>query len=63
MPSKPLKRIAILGFSLETNRFSPACGEKEFRERGLFYGEAISTEARRTAPVINGGICGFNPGV
>lgn len=59
MPVNPLKRIAILGFSLETNRFSPVCGEKEFRDRGLFYGEAISQDARRPAPVINGGICGF----
>lgn len=59
MSSKPLKRIAILGFSLETNRFSPICGEREFRDRGLFYGEDISKDARRPAPVINGGICGF----
>ena len=59
MPADRPKRIAILGFSLETNRFSPICGEKEFRERGLFYGEAISEDARRPAPVINGGICGF----
>jgi len=59
MPADRPKRIAILGFSLETNRFSPICGEKEFRERGLFYGEAISEDARRPAPLINGGICGF----
>jgi hypothetical protein len=45
MPVNPLKHIAILGFSLETNRFSPVCGEKEFRDRGLFYGEAISQDA------------------
>ena len=59
MPADSPKRIAILGFSLETNAFSPVCGEKEFSERGLFYGEAISEDARRPAPVINGGICGF----
>ena len=59
MPADRPKRIAILGFSLETNRFSPVCGEQEFRDRGLFYGETISTDARRPAPVINGGICGF----
>jgi microcystin degradation protein MlrC len=59
MPADSPKRIAILGFSLETNAFSPVCGEKEFRDRGLFYGEAISADARRPAPVINGGICGF----
>lgn len=59
MPSESPKRIAILGFSLETNAFSPVCGEKEFRERGLFEGEDISIDARRPAPVINGGICGF----
>lgn len=53
------KRIAILGFSLETNRFAPVCDEKEFRDRGLFYGEEITADARRPAPVINGGICGF----
>ena len=59
MPADRPKRIAILGFSLETNRFSPVCGEKEFRERGLFYGEEISKDARRPAPLIHGGICGF----
>lgn len=59
MPADSPKRIAILGFSLETNAFSPVCGEKEFRDRGLFVGEDISTDARRPAPVINGGICGF----
>jgi len=59
MPADSPKRIAILGFSLETNAFSPVCGEKEFRERGLFEGEEISADARRPAPVINGGICGF----
>jgi microcystin degradation protein MlrC len=59
MPADSPKRIAILGFSLETNAFSPVCGEKEFRERGLFEGEEISVDARRPAPVINGGICGF----
>jgi microcystin degradation protein MlrC len=53
------KRIAILGFNLETNRFAPICGEAEFRERGLFYGAAITEAARRPAPIINGGICGF----
>lgn len=53
------KRIAILGFSLETNRFAPVCDEPEFRDRGLFYGQEINDAARRPAPVINGGICGF----
>ena len=59
MNAESPKRIAILGFSLETNRFSPICQEEEFSERGLFHGEEITTNARRPAPVINGGICGF----
>ena len=53
------KRIAILGFSLETNRFAPVCTEADFLARGYFEGEAITADARRPAPVINGGICGF----
>lgn len=59
MSTETPKRIAILGFSLETNRFAPPAGEAEFRDRGLFYGEEITEDARRPAPVINGGICGF----
>ena len=59
MSTETPKRIAILGFSLETNRFAPVCGEREFRDRGLFYGGEITKDARRPAPVINGGICGF----
>ena len=58
-PDTAPKRIAILGFNLETNRFAPVCGEREFRDRGLFRGEEITADARRPAPVINSGICGF----
>jgi microcystin degradation protein MlrC len=53
------KRIAILGFSLETNAFAPVCDEAEFRERGLYYGSEINEAARRPNPIIGGGICGF----
>ena len=53
------KRIAILGFSLETNAFAPVCDELEFRERGLYYGAEINDAARRPNPIIGGGICGF----
>lgn len=56
--AKP-RRIAILGFSLETNRFAPACGATEFKQRGLYYGDEITEHARREAPVIDSGICGF----
>jgi microcystin degradation protein MlrC len=59
MSTETQKRIAILGFSLETNRFALPCGEQEFRDRGLFYGDEITKDARRPAPLIHGGICGF----
>jgi microcystin degradation protein MlrC len=54
-----MKRIAILGFSLESNRFAAPCGRADFEERGLYRGEAISREARAEHPAIYAGISGF----
>ena len=59
MQSPGNKRIAILGFDLEANRFAPVCGRAEFEERAYYEGEAISRDARATHPAIHGGICGF----
>ncbi len=59
MPSPGTKRIAILGFDLEANRFAPVCGRPEFEERAYYEGEAISRDARADHPAIHGGICGF----
>jgi microcystin degradation protein MlrC len=53
------KRIAILGFHLETNRFAPTCDEAEFRERTLAYSEEITLGAREENPSMDAGICGF----
>jgi len=53
------KRIAVLGFHLEANRFAPVCYEADFRERTLAYGEEISTGAREDNPTMDAGICGF----
>lgn len=54
-----VKRIAVLGFSLESNRFSPDCGEADFRERSFLVGDEISLDARAEAPVHDTSMCGF----
>lgn len=57
--SRPRKRIAVLGFHLEANRFAPPCGEAEFRKRGIWSGAALSEAARSPTPSIDSAICGF----
>jgi microcystin degradation protein MlrC len=43
-------RIALLGFSIECNRFAPVATEADFAERTLIGGDAMLAEAR--APSI-----------
>jgi microcystin degradation protein MlrC len=52
-------RIAILGFAIECNRFSPVATREDFLSRGYFVGEALSREARSPAPALLGEIPGF----
>ncbi len=54
-----MRRIAILGFSLESNAFAAPCGRADFVERGYYRGDEISKQARAEHPAIYSGICGF----
>lgn len=52
-------RIALLGFSIECNRFAPLATEADFAGRTLLAGQAIVDEARKTAPAMLGELPGF----
>jgi microcystin degradation protein MlrC len=52
-------RIALLGFMLESNAFSPLADEVEFREKHWIEGEAIVEDARSATPRDPGGFTGF----
>ncbi len=52
-------RIALLGFSIECNRFAPVATEADFAGRTLLRGEAMMTDARSTAPHMLGELPGF----
>jgi len=54
-----MKRIAVLGFALESNAFAPSCGRADFEQRGTYRGEQIDMQARADHPAIYSGICGF----
>lgn len=54
------RRIGILGFDLEANRFAPVSGRADFEEKWYYEGAAISREARAEHPAIHGGIVGFH---
>ncbi len=53
------KRIAILGFNLESNRFAMPCSRQDFEENMWFAGETIREQARAEHPSIHLGIPGF----
>jgi microcystin degradation protein MlrC len=52
-------RIALLGFSIECNRFAPVATEADFASRTLLAGQAMVTEARSAAPRMLGELPGF----
>jgi microcystin degradation protein MlrC len=52
-------RIAVLGFSIECNRFAPVATEADFRTRTLIGGTAMIAEARSAAPAMLGELPGF----
>jgi microcystin degradation protein MlrC len=52
-------RIALLGFSIECNRFAPIAGEADFAARTLMRGEAMVSDARSAAPHMLGELPGF----
>ncbi|CAH2601208.1 Microcystinase C [Rhodovastum atsumiense] len=53
------RRIALLGFSVESNRFAPLAGERDFAARSLLRGEALLAEAREAAPRMLPELPGF----
>jgi microcystin degradation protein MlrC len=52
-------RVALLGFSIECNRFAPVATEAHFAERTLIGGSAMLAEARAPAPRMLGEMPGF----
>jgi microcystin degradation protein MlrC len=52
-------RIALLGFSIECNRFAPIATESDFRTRTLVGGAELIAEARSPAPRMLGELPGF----
>jgi microcystin degradation protein MlrC len=52
-------RIALLGFSIECNRFAPVATEADFAGRTLMRGEAMVLDARSAAPHMLGELPGF----
>jgi len=56
-------RIAILGFSLESNGFSPAATRADFEESYLLAGEALATDLRAEHPRGGGTLTGFVAGL
>jgi microcystin degradation protein MlrC len=52
-------RIALLGFSIECNRFAPMATEADFRTRTLIGGPDLLAEARSAAPRMLGELPGF----
>lgn len=52
-------RIAVLGFSIECNRFAPIAREADFAARTLLAGPALLDEARAAAPRMLAELPGF----
>jgi microcystin degradation protein MlrC len=52
-------RVALLGFSIECNRFAPVATEKDFVGRTLLRGDAMVADARSDAPHMLGELPGF----
>ena len=50
MPPTSVPRVAILGFSIECNKFAPVATKAHFTARTYLEGEAILAEARAAAP-------------
>src|SRR5437763_55413 len=52
MPAPANPRIAVLGFSIECNKFAPPATRAHFEARTYLQGEAILEEARRPTPTM-----------
>src|SRR5215475_9460240 len=52
MPSPSSPRVALLGFSIECNRFAPPATKEHFLARTYLEGDAIIGEARSATPTM-----------
>src|SRR5947209_17041168 len=52
MPAPANPRIAVLGFSIECNKFAPPATKAHFQARTYLEGDAILEEARRRTPTM-----------
>ncbi|HEU0157605.1 MAG TPA: M81 family metallopeptidase, partial [Stellaceae bacterium] len=52
MPSPSSPRVALLGFSIECNRFAPPATKEHFLARTYLEGDAIIDEARSATPTM-----------
>jgi microcystin degradation protein MlrC len=52
-------RVALLGFSIECNRFAPIAFEADFQARTLLGGDIMLNNARSAAPMMLGEMPGF----
>jgi microcystin degradation protein MlrC len=52
MPTSSAPRVAVLGFSIECNKFAPPATKAHFLARTYLEGEAILDEARRPTPTM-----------
>jgi microcystin degradation protein MlrC len=59
MPAPVNPRVAVLGFSIECNKFAPSATKAHFVARTYLEGEAILDEARRPTPTMLPEIPGF----
>jgi microcystin degradation protein MlrC len=59
MPNPSPPRVALLGFSIECNKFAPVATKAHFLARTYLEGDAIVAEARAPAPVMLAETPGF----
>jgi microcystin degradation protein MlrC len=59
MPDPSPPRVALLGFSIECNKFAPVATKAHFLARTYLEGDAILAEARKPAPVMLAETPGF----
>jgi microcystin degradation protein MlrC len=59
MPTPSAPRVAVLGFSIECNKFAPPATKADFLATTYLEGEAILDEARAAAPRMLGETPGF----
>jgi microcystin degradation protein MlrC len=59
MQAKTKPRVAILGFSLESNGFAPVARKADFEESYLLAGEALEADIRSAHPRASGTVTGF----